>query len=60
MTPSGIDPATIRFVMQCLNHCATACPLHTHEGKIVTASRECEGKERAGYGVDSSSQIILK
>jgi hypothetical protein len=25
-TPSGIDPATLRFVTQCLNHCATACP----------------------------------
>jgi hypothetical protein len=25
MTPSGIDPATFRFVAQFLNHCATAC-----------------------------------
>jgi hypothetical protein len=25
MTPSGIDPATFRFVSQCLKHCATAC-----------------------------------
>jgi len=26
MTPSGIEPATIRFVAQHLNHCATAVP----------------------------------
>jgi hypothetical protein len=28
MIPSGIDLATFRFVAQCLNHCAAACPIH--------------------------------
>jgi len=27
MTPSGIEPATFRFVAQLLNDCATAVPL---------------------------------
>ena len=27
MTPSGIKPATFRFVAQHLNHCATAVPV---------------------------------
>jgi hypothetical protein len=32
-TPSGINPATFRFVAQCPNHCATACPLHVQHIK---------------------------
>jgi hypothetical protein len=27
MTPSGIEPATFRFVAQYLNHCATTAPI---------------------------------
>ena len=30
MTPSGIEPATFRFVTQHLNHCATAVPIYTY------------------------------
>jgi hypothetical protein len=29
VTPSGIDPATLRFVAQCLNHCATPYPVQS-------------------------------
>jgi hypothetical protein len=31
MTPSGIEPATFRFVAQYLNHCATVVPMSTME-----------------------------
>jgi len=27
LTPAGIEPATFRFVVQHLNHCATAVPI---------------------------------
>ena len=34
MTPSGIEPATFRFVAQHLNHCATAVPVEdSNSGK---------------------------
>jgi hypothetical protein len=38
MTQSGIDPATFRFVKQCLNHCATAWEIsgqQTKKGQTV-------------------------
>jgi hypothetical protein len=31
MTPSGIEPATLRFVAQYLNHCATAIYIYKTE-----------------------------
>ena len=35
MKPSGIEPATFRFVAQHLNHCATAVPLYTKDSAIM-------------------------
>jgi len=32
MTPAGIEPATLRFVAQHLNHCATAVSSNLEEG----------------------------
>jgi len=34
MTPSGIEPATFRFVAQHLNHCATTVPVY-YKGKAI-------------------------
>ena len=38
MTPSGIEPATFRFVVQHLNHCATAVPKFTKKLKKFICS----------------------
>jgi hypothetical protein len=35
MTLSGIDPATFRFVAQCLSHCATACRLSKRVQRFI-------------------------
>jgi hypothetical protein len=35
MTLTGIDPATFRFVVQCLNHYATACPTWNRDTVIA-------------------------
>ena len=35
MTPAGIEPATFRFVVQHLNHCATAVHLQCTFGNTV-------------------------
>jgi hypothetical protein len=40
VTPSVIDPATLRFVAQCLNHCATACPLHTEYPQVLGTTEQ--------------------
>ena len=55
MTASGIEPATLRFVVQRLNHCATVrSPVFkSNEGK----TRDRFGKEK--FGEESRTQILL-
>ena len=43
MTPSGIEPATFRFVAQHLNHCATvrspiSCYVHVNELHLLLST----------------------
>ena len=44
MTPSGIEPATFRFVAQHLNHCATAVPqyIYIYSGKYFINTMHSE------------------
>jgi len=35
MTPSGIEPATFRFVAQHLNHCAAAVPTYAMYSRLI-------------------------
>jgi len=46
MATAGIEPATFQFVVQHLNHCATAVPLCT------TSTRSFLGVKWQGYGID--------
>ena len=38
MTPAGIEPATVRFIAQHLNHCSTAVPLVSIYFSIIYSS----------------------
>ena len=42
MTPSGVEPATFRFVAQHLNHCATAVPLRGGGLARILIACDCE------------------
>ena len=40
LTPAGIEPATLRFVAQHLNHCVTAVPEKKHYNNEKTKQME--------------------
>ena len=51
MTPSGIEPATFRFVAQHLNHCATAVPSH------CTARPSLDGRAVLCCGLEKNGMV---
>jgi hypothetical protein len=54
MTPTGIEPATFRFVAQHLNHCATAVPL-----ALVSTHPELKGRHERHYGFVKVKLLFL-
>jgi hypothetical protein len=64
MTPSGIEPATLRFVAHCLNHCATACAgkygmFNATSGDQVSASRRTKPETEEIDRTEESSRIFF-
>ena len=53
MAPAGIEPATFRFVVQHLNHCATAVPNKNY--KITKLLGE-EARERERIKIESTKK----
>ena len=58
MTPAGIEPTTIRFVAQHLNHCATAVPIHTV--RTVKFQSKVAQHFLHRFGIMTTSEITLK
>jgi hypothetical protein len=66
MKPSEIDPATFRFVAQCLNHCATACPQDNSKMyKQIAERKRGDGIyknikcEKTNYFMDCTLQLLI-
>ena len=51
MTPSGIEPATYRFVAQHLNHCATAVPIYILLKEVKWSRYKSGVAQREGRGI---------
>ena len=63
MKPSGIEPATFRFVAQHLNHCATAVPWSDEcltEKPTVSVGRPNRGMRAALIIITAARKIILQ
>ena len=54
MTPSGIEPATFRFVAQYLNHCANAVP---HIMYLIHLYQKVHIDTTAQFGITHGNQL---
>jgi hypothetical protein len=69
VTPSGIDPATFRFVAQCLTHCTTTCPSEYLHFFLLVTFQQCSllifmltlllSEEVAAKSWESSNKAII-
>ena len=60
MTPSGIEPATCRFVAYCLNHYVTARPNKVHGGMMyLCVPLGAERNSKNFFTVDNSRYISV-
>jgi len=53
LTPAGIEPATFRFAVQHLNHCATAVPI-----RQISDCEDCGNCHSDSHGLHKSVSEI--
>ena len=59
MTPSGIEPATFRFVAQRLNHCSTAVPCYSRYSQKFVDCDLCESQHTECHRLVGSQNDLL-
>jgi len=60
MTPSGMEPATFRFVAQHLNHCATAVPYVELYGLFKDVLLKKNGSSSHKYCLTYVLTVLMK
>jgi len=64
MTPAGIEPATLRFVAEHLNHCANAVPggsstVHIYTQTIHRTTQSTQTEQRTTQLIHKTTQFCI-